>query len=210
ATAGHNEVRQSRSEVVRIRRGLANLTTPCGCRSGAGGPGLVAFVKRIHVDIGEDATGVLVDNDLLLFADLAALWRRDYNVASFGGTANYTNNGQTVAEARAQAFVVFQKLFLNLFGSLGAFFEEALFFFLAFGEDVVKFVLLVVEVFSAFGDEGVGLFYFFFLRGDEVFGFFGSLLADLDFQFLKLYFLGDGVEFAVISDVFLLLGVFLD
>src|SRR5690606_4401688 len=136
--------------------------------------------------------------------------RRDNDVTSFGGAAYDTNDGQSVAEAGPQAFVVLQQLFFNLFGSLGAFFQEALFFFLAFGEDVVKFVLLVIEVFSAFGDEGVGLFDFFFLRGDEFFGFFGALLADLDFQFLKLYFLGDRVEFPVVPDVLLLFGVFLD
>src|SRR5690606_33639499 len=128
----------------------------------------------------------------------------------FGSAANHAYYCETVAEACPQAPVVFQQLFFNLFSGFSAFLQQALFFFVAFGEDVVEFVLLVVEVVSAFVDEGVGLFDFFLLGGDEFFGFLASLVAALELQFLLVFLLGDGVALAVVTTVLLLFGVFLD
>src|SRR5690606_32401843 len=146
----------------------------------------------------------------LLFADLSDLLGRDHNVASFSSATYHAHDGESVGEARPEALVVFQQLIFNLLSSLFTLFQEPVFFFLAFVEDIVEFVFLVVEVVAALCDKRVCFFYLFLLGGNQVFGFLTSLLTNLDFQFLQFYFLSDSVEFAVVSYIFLLLRVFLN
>src|SRR5688572_488911 len=120
---------------------------------------------------------MLINHNFLFLTDLGDLLWWDHNVTSFSSTANNTYYGKSICKTSAKAFVILEEFVFDLLGSFLALTEEFLFFFLAFGKDIIQFLFLVVEVIATFLHQSVGLFDLVFLLSDTVFAFLDLLFA---------------------------------
>src|SRR5882762_3165574 len=59
-----------------------------------------------HIDVGENPSGMLIDNNLFLLPDLRNLLRRDDDVASFGCSPHHAHDGQAIGQTTAEALII--------------------------------------------------------------------------------------------------------
>ncbi|MNL46728.1 hypothetical protein D3C87_1694660 [compost metagenome] len=87
---------------------------------------------------------------------------------------------------------------------------KCLLFGFAFAGDYRKFVFLRFQVFVSFIQDRFRTVCVFFDESDAGSGFVNLLVGQLHVELLQFYFFGDGVVFAVVANVHLLIFVFLD